>query len=94
MSAEESAAKKDDLRTQWLEEHHRKLGQLRTALDDISGRFERLGPEIEGRLESEEYLALVRQAFRAWDRAETDEKRRYIANLVTTPLGLNYVPMT
>jgi hypothetical protein len=87
MSAEESAAKKDDLRTQWLEEHHRKLMQLRSTLDDISARFEKLGPEIEDRVESEEYLALVRQAFRTWDRAETDEKRRYVANVITNAAG-------
>jgi hypothetical protein len=92
MSAEESAAKKDDLRTQWLEEHHRKLDRLRSALNDISIRFEKLGTEIEGRLESEEYLALVRQAFRAWDRAETDDKRRYIANVITNAAGTKLCP--
>src|SRR4030095_7795343 len=37
--------------------------------------------------ESEEYLTLVRQAFRVWDRAETNEKRKYAANVVTNASG-------
>jgi hypothetical protein len=84
---DETAAKTDDLRTQWLEEHHRRLSQLRASLNDISVRFETLGSEIEDRVESDEYLALVRQAFRAWDRAETDMKHRYIANVITNAAG-------
>jgi hypothetical protein len=87
MPSDNSAAKRDELRTQWLEEHHRKLNQLRNTLDDVSARFEKLGTEIEDRIESDEYLALVRQAFRTWDRAETDLKRRYIANLITNAAG-------
>lgn len=56
------------IRTQWLEEHQVKLGQLHETLSDVSDRFEKLGPEIEERVESPEYLSLVRQAFRAWDK--------------------------
>lgn len=85
--ADEASIRDDDLRTQWLEEHQRKLNQLHGTLDDISQRFENLGPGIEERVQSEEYLALVRQAFRAWDRAETDEKRHYIANLLANSAG-------
>lgn len=92
MPAEEAATKEDDLRTQWLEEHHRKLNQLRGTLHEVSERFEKLGPEIEERVESEEYLALVRQAFRTWDRAETDDKRRYVSNVITNAAGTKLCP--
>ena len=85
--AEEAANRADELRTQWLEEHNRKLGQLYGTLNTVSERFEKLGPEIEERVESPEYLALVRQAFRAWDHSETDEKRRYIGNLLSNSAG-------
>jgi hypothetical protein len=84
---DEAELRKDELRSQWLEEHQRKLEQLRGTLDDVSDRFETLGPAIEERVQSPEYLALVRQAFRAWDRAETDDKRRYIGNLLTNAAG-------
>jgi len=46
-----------------------------------------LGPSIEERVDSPEYLTLVRQAFRAWDRAATEDKRRYVANLLSNAAG-------
>lgn len=87
ISGDEADTKSDDLRTQWLEEHQKKLRQLAGTLHDIHERFESLGPEIEQRIQSPEYLALVRQAFRTWDQAETDDKRRYVANLLTNCAG-------
>lgn len=85
--AEEGAIKQDGLQTQWLEEHHVKLGDLRNTLQDIQVRFEALGDSIDDRIQSEAYLGLVRKAFRAWDEADTDEKRKYAANIVTNSAG-------
>jgi hypothetical protein len=79
--------KADDMRTQWLKEHQRKIGLLANTLNDITERFEKLGEQIDERLQSEEYLNLVRRAFRIWDQADTDEKRKYVANLVTNASG-------
>jgi len=84
---DEKAIRGDDLRSQWLEEHERKLKQLRGTLDEVSDRFEKLGPTIEERIQDPQYLALVRQAFRTWDKAETDDKRRYVANLLSNAAG-------
>lgn len=85
--AEEETLKQDSLQTQWLEEHQAKISALRSALEDIEARFALLGDAVEERLQSEEYLGLVRKAFRAWDAADTEEKRRYIANLVVNSAG-------
>jgi hypothetical protein len=84
---EEADVREDHLRAQWLDEHQRKLDQLRGTLDNVSNRFEKLGPAIEERVQSAEYLALVRQAFRTWDWAETDDKRRYVGNLLANAAG-------
>ena len=84
---DESAGRADDLRTKWLEEHERKLGELESTLNAIDERMEKLGPGIEERIESHEYLTLVRKAFQTWDRAETEEKRRYIGNLLSNAAG-------
>lgn len=81
--------KADDLRTQWLEEHARKIDRLAATLSDISSRFESLGELIEERIQSEEYLDIVRKAFRVWDQSDTDEKRRYVANLIANASGTN-----
>ena len=85
--AEEGTVRQDSLQTQWLEEHHTKIMSLKETLLEIEHRFEALGAAIDERIQSDEYLGLVRKAFRAWDNADTDEKRRYAANLVTNAAG-------
>jgi len=85
MGDEES--KTDTLQSEWLEEHQDKISRLYGTLQAVSERFESLGHEIDERIQTEEYLDLVRRAFRAWDRADTDEKRRYVANIVTNAAG-------
>lgn len=79
--------KADDMRTQWLEEHQKKLSRLASTLGEISDRFEKIGEQIHERIQSEEYLDLVRRSFRAWDQADTQEKRQYVANLVANAAG-------
>jgi len=83
----ENSAHGDYLRTKWLEEHQRKLETLHTTLDEIEQRFDKLGPTIEERIQSPAYLALVRQAFRTWDRTETDQKHQYVANVLSNSAG-------
>jgi hypothetical protein len=77
----------DALRNQWLEEHHHKLNLLRSTLSEVFGRIQSLGEEINERLESQEYLGLIRKAFRQWDQADTDEKRKLIVQLITNAAG-------
>jgi hypothetical protein len=80
-------SEKDNLQTRWLEEHAKKMGNLIGALAEVVGRLNNLGQTIDERIQSEEYLSLVRSAFRAWDRAETEDKRKCIANLVANAAG-------
>lgn len=87
LKTEAGDVKADDIRTQWLEEHQRKIKLLASTLNDIAERFEKLGEQIDERIQSEEYLDLVRRAFRIWDQADTDEKRECVANLVANASG-------
>jgi hypothetical protein len=84
---DEADVRHDALRNQWLEEHHQKLNSLRGALSEVVGRIQSLGDEINERLESKEYLGLVRKSFREWDQADTDEKRKLIVQLITNAAG-------
>ena len=84
---DERAAHRDDLQTQWLGEHQQKIDDLRETLSDVEQRFDKLGATVEDRIQSEEYLGIVRRAFRTWDEADTKEKRRYAANLVVNAAG-------
>jgi hypothetical protein len=85
--SEEGTFRLNKLQTQWLEEHQRKIKLLATNLNEIGARLSNLGDEIEERIESEEYLGLVRKAFRIWDEADTDEKRRLLSNVLTNAAG-------
>ncbi len=62
--AEEGPLRQDALQTQWLEEHYSKIVSLKETLHEIERRFEILGAAIDERIQSEEYLGLVRKAFR------------------------------
>lgn len=81
------AEHRDNLQTRWLDEHQKKIDELASTLGAIENRFEKLGETIDERIQSEEFLGLVRQAFRAWDEADTHEKRRYAINLITNAAG-------
>ena len=72
----------DSLQRQWLEEHKAKMETLWRDLARLTARLDSFGEEITQRLESEEYLALVRKGFRIWDQADTEQKRGYIAKLL------------
>jgi len=49
---------------------------------EVQSRFENFGNEIDERIGSDAYLALVRKAFRVWDQSDTEEKRRMLGNIV------------
>lgn len=70
------------LHRQWLEEHREKFQRLGRDISEILQRLQSIGEEIDDRLESEAYLALVRKAFRTWDQADTAEKREHIKKLI------------
>jgi hypothetical protein len=84
---DEANIQSDRLRAQWLEGHRVKLQMLREALDELATRIDgfrkAIGEAIDERIQSEEFLLIVRKAFRVWDAADTSEKRRYTATLVT-----------
>jgi hypothetical protein len=84
---DEKSAENETLQSKWLAANQDRLDELRETIDEIEERFENLGSQIHERIESESYLALVRRSFRAWDRAETKEKRTYTINLITNAAG-------
>jgi hypothetical protein len=62
------------------------------ALNGIGIRLASLGEEIGQRIESDEYLVLVRKAFRVWDESDTEEKRQLLANVLTNAAGTRVCP--
>jgi hypothetical protein len=87
LRSDEATARTNNIQTKWLEEHSEKIKALYAALNDVIARFDAFGERVNERLESEDYLNLVRKAFRTWDRSDTDEKRQAVRNLISNAAG-------
>jgi hypothetical protein len=81
-SSEQDQSRLSELQRLWLEEHRAKAQALGLTLEEIFGRLDGFGAEVQERIESEEYLALVRRTFRSWDQADTDSKRDMYKRLI------------
>jgi hypothetical protein len=90
--SEEGQVKNNLLYEQWLEEHTSKMKDLVDTLIEIIKRLDEFSEEINERLESEEYLQIVRKSFRNWDNADTFEKRDFIRKLLTNAGAQKLVP--
>lgn len=75
----------------WLEEHRTKMKLLGETLYEVVKKLNEFSEEINERLESEEYLQIVRKSFRTWDNADTFEKRELIRKLITNAGGQKIV---
>lgn len=82
----------NELYQEWLKVHKHKIEGLMTSLDEVTERLETVPDQLEGRINSEEYLSLVRRAFKSWDNAETKEKKEYIVNLISNSASTNMCP--
>jgi hypothetical protein len=89
---EKEQGKVNELYEEWLKVHKQKVGDLMVSLDEVAGRLESVHDDYEERIQSEEYLALVRRAFRSWDEAETQEKRAYVVNLISNAAASHLCP--
>lgn len=89
---EKQQGKVNELYEEWLKVHKVKVENLMMALDDVAGRLESVHDDYEDRIQSEEYLGLVRRAFRSWDSAETQEKREYVVNLISNAAASHLCP--
>ena len=89
---EETQIETDRFQMEWIAEHEQKWKGLARDIVEIVARLDSFGEEVVERLQSEEYLALVRKAFRVWDAADTDEKRQYVCRLITNAGGTTFRP--
>lgn len=82
----------NELYRQWLEEHTEQMKRLGDTLAEMMRRLDQFDEEIADRIQSESFLSLVRQGFRTWDKAETEEKRDLIRKLLTNAAGTKLCP--
>lgn len=89
LKAELEQSKTNDLIKLWIEEHEAKLSDLGETIHKIIVRFDSFGDSIKDRIQSEEYLQLVRKGFRIWDKADTEDKRELIRKLIANSCAIN-----
>lgn len=82
-SAERDQEGINDLQRLWLQEHKEKITELLITLGDIFTRLDNFGAEVQERIESPEYLALIKKVFRTWDAADSQEKKQMLKKLIT-----------
>jgi hypothetical protein len=92
LSAEKDQEKINELQRLWLEEHKGKAAELAATLSEIFGRLDNFGDEVQQRIESPDYLALVKRSFRSWDEADTQEKKQMFQKLITNAGAITLCP--
>jgi hypothetical protein len=88
LSSENDQDETNKLLFLWVKEHEIKLKELGKTLNEMFERFESFGDRIKERINSEEYIGLVRKTFKAWDKAETFEKKEMLRKLLTNAGGV------
>ena len=87
----EDQVKTNKLYEEWLKEHASKMAELRETLTNVLKRLDEFPEEINARLQSEEYLGIVRKAFRLWDTSDTMEKKDIIRKLITNAGAYQFI---
>ncbi len=58
LQGEAEQGRANEIFRRWIDEHQQKLRELKQALLEISQRLEQLGPTVDERIRSPEYLSL------------------------------------
>lgn len=66
----------------WLKLQEEELKEIGQTLAEVAIRVDQTDEKVRERLESPEYLSLVKKCFRDWSAAESEEKRILLRNLL------------
>jgi hypothetical protein len=67
----------------WLKLQEDEIREIGLTIMEIMSRLDQNDEEVRRRIESPEYLRLVKKCFRDWSAAESEEKRRLVRNLLS-----------
>ncbi len=73
----------DKLIANWLKLQALEIEEIGRTLAEVLIRIDYSDPKVQERIESSEYLSLIRKCFRDWSAAESEEKRTYVRNLLS-----------
>ena len=71
----------------WFKLQQEEMEEIGKTIYEILIRLDLDNPRVQERVESKEYLSLLKKAFRDWSAAESEEKRQLIRNLLANAGG-------
>jgi len=81
--SEEEQAEFNRIFTAWLKLQEDEIREIGMTIFEVMSRLDRNDEEVRTRIESPEYLKIVKKCFRDWSAAESEEKRVLIRNLLS-----------
>jgi hypothetical protein len=81
--SEQDQAEYNRIFSAWLKLQEDEIKEIAMTIFEVMGRLDKNDEEVRKRIESPEYLKLVKKCFRDWSAAESEEKRRLIRNLLS-----------
>jgi hypothetical protein len=85
--SEQEQAEYNRIFSAWLRLQEDEIREIGITIFEVIARVDQTDETIRRRIESPEYLALVKKCFRDWSAAESEEKRRLIRNLLCNAAG-------
>ena len=67
----------------WLKLQEDEIREIGITIMEVMARVDQNDEDVRRRMESPEYLRLIKKCFRDWSAAESEEKRRLIRNLLS-----------
>jgi hypothetical protein len=77
----------NNLLAAWVKLQTDEIKEIGTTLAEVMARVDKNDEDVQRRIESPEYLRLIKKAFRNWSAAESEEKRKLIRNLLANAAG-------
>lgn len=73
----------------WLKLQEDEIKEIGKTLVEVYVRLDNNDENVRRRIESQEYLSLIKKCFREWSAAESEEKRKFIRNLLVNAASTN-----
>ena len=89
--SEAEQEKLNKLLAAWLKLQEDEIKEIGKTLVEVFIRVDNNDKNIRRRIKSLEYLSLVKKCFRDWSAAESEEKRKFIRNLLVNAASTNVV---
>jgi hypothetical protein len=90
--SEKEQAQYNQILAAWLKLQEDEIREIGITIFEVMARIDHNDEKVRERIESPEYLRLIKKCFRDWSAAESEEKRRLIRNLLINAAGATICP--